>query len=261
MLNIGPSRRERRPECVDVQSGSDYLRKLVRFAVRRYRFHVHANGDSPKGFVLIAVAYGVGLASGLRPVLTFHAGISQRFFPRKSLPWRIFFRLFFGLPSRVICNSDAVRRAITAYGISEAKVHAIPAFTTRYVEDLDTEEPLPTSISSFLARHSPVLACYAYFRPEFELDSLLRAVAAARRDYDDLGLVLIGHLQGHEPVAALARELGIANRVHFAGDLPHGQFLATMREVDLCIRTHTRDGVSSSVLEALALGTPVLACR
>lgn len=261
VLNIGPSRRQVRPDCVDVQGPFDYLRKLVRFAGRGYRFHVHTNGDSWKGFLVTIGALAVGRLFGPPPALTFHAGLEQRFFPRRTLPYRLLFRVLFGLPDAIVCNSEPVKRAIVGYGIDPSSVHVIPAFSRRYVEEGEISPAPPPEIEAFLGSHSPCLVCYAYYRPEFRLAQLFRVLRSLARDWPDLGLVMVGHLEGDEPFRELAARLDLSDRILFAGDLPHGDFLATLRAADVYVRTHLRDGVSSSVLEALALDTPVVAAE
>lgn len=261
VLNIGPSRRQVRPGCIDVQGPFDYLRKLLRFAGRGYRFHVHTNGDSWKGFLVTIGALAVGRLSGRPPVLTFHAGLEQRFFPRRTLPFRLLFRVLFGLPDDIICNSEPVKRAIVGYGVDPSDVHVIPAFSQRYVEAGEISSAPPPEIEAFIGSRSPCLVCYAYYRPEFRLEQLFRVLRSLAGDWPDLGLVMVGHLEGHEPYRELAAEMDLQDRILFAGDLPHGDFLATLRAADAYVRTHLRDGVSSSVLEAVALGTPVVAAE
>lgn len=261
VLNIGPSRRQVRPGCVDVQGPIDYLRKLVRFARQGYRFHVHTNGDSWKGFLVSTGALVVGRLFSPPPVLTFHAGMEQRYFPRRSLQYRLLFRLLFGLPGAVVCNSEPVKDAIAGYGIDPSRIHAIPAFSRRYVEEGEISSEPPPDVRAFAASHSPLLVCYAYYRPEFELDKLLHVLRSLAKEWPEIGLVMVGHLDGHDPYLELAAELDVSGHVLFTGDLTHGDFLATLQAGDVYVRTHLRDGVSSSVLEALALGTPVVAAE
>ena len=50
-------------------------------------------------------------------------------------------------------------------------------------------------------------------------------------------------------------------RVCIVDDLDHDQFLTALSRSVIYVRTPTSDGVSSSVLEALALGVPVVAAE
>src|SRR4051812_17994822 len=56
VLNINENRKQKNANCIDVQNGPDFLRKLARFALKGYKFHVHFNALSPKGFLLSIVA-------------------------------------------------------------------------------------------------------------------------------------------------------------------------------------------------------------
>jgi glycosyltransferase involved in cell wall biosynthesis len=59
----------------------------------------------------------------------------------------------------------------------------------------------------------------------------------------------------HDALAAR----GVTGAVLVAGNLPHAQFLTALARSDVFVRTHLRDGVCSSVMEALTLGIPVVA--
>ncbi len=59
----------------------------------------------------------------------------------------------------------------------------------------------------------------------------------------------------------LIKELQLEESVYFTGDLEHDTFLTILSKSSLYLRTHFKDGVSSSVLEALSLRVPVVACE
>lgn len=260
VLDIGPGRKQRREGCIDVQNGRDYLIKLIRHAARGYRFHVHVNGDSPKGLVLAFAALIVGAFSGRRGVLTFHAGVNQRFFPRRSRPWRLLFWSLFTLPAAVVCNSEPVRQEILRYSDRPGRVHAIPAFSEQYLTQGKSREDLPDDVEAFCERHALLLMCYAYDRPEFMLEQLVRVFGRVLETGEELpGLLVVGDPNGYPELEQLVRSLALSNHVHFSGNLPRPQFLAALEQADVYVRTHLRDGVSSSVLEALAHNTIVVA--
>jgi glycosyltransferase involved in cell wall biosynthesis len=53
--------------------------------------------------------------------------------------------------------------------------------------------------------------------------------------------------------------MGLEKHVLLAGDLPHDEFMTLMTRARLYLRTPKKDGVCSSVLEALSLNVPVVA--
>lgn len=258
VLNIGRSRRIRSPEYVDVQSGLDYVRKVVRYARAGYLFHTHLNGDSPKGLLLALIAELASLLVRRRGVLTFHAGPEQRFFPRRrSRLMAPFYRLAFAIPRVIICNSAAVREAIAGYGIAPAKVVVIPAFSRQYLDYRPVA--LPPACDAFMGRHRWVAVAYFFHRPEFFVESMIDAFGRLARSHADVGFVLVGGDAASPVITAMLEQAGIRGRTYQAGDLSHDAFMSLLSRAQVFVRTPKKDGVCSSVLEALSLGVPVVA--
>ena len=256
VLDIGPGRDLPKPGCIHVRNGWDYLRKLVSYRMRGFRFQPHVNGDSWKGYLLAMAAVLVGRLTAKPAVLMFHAGNDQIFFPRKRGIWFRAFRFLFRLSGEIICNSELVREAILRYGIAPEKVH--PVFSADYVAR-EATVPIPPDVETFFRGHQPRLVSYALFRPEFTVEALLAAFCELRRAHPGAGLVICGPIAVPEDVRQLLRRLEIESSVLIAGNLPHAEFLSTLRRADLFIRSAVKDGQCASVLEALTLGIPVVA--
>jgi glycosyltransferase involved in cell wall biosynthesis len=263
VLNIGMSRKIPSAEYETVLGGFDYLRKVWRFTRRGYVAHVHANGTSPKGFALAIAAQVINLLSGRRSFLTFHAGIRQIYFPRErsGLLTPVFWTLF-TLPRWIICNSVEVKAKIVEYGIDPAKIVPIPAFSPQYLES--SLGQLPPEVEAFYARFPHVVFCYLKMRPLFYPEQTIDGFAQLAERRKGVGLILCGIAGNMEPGIWPAVQERIArarlqDRVLIVEDLPHDQFLQALGRASVCLRTHVSDGVCSSVLEALALGVPVVA--
>lgn len=95
----------------------------------------------------------------------------------------------------------------------------------------------------------------------------LRAVARLARDHPRLRYVLVGDGPLRAELEALARQLGIASRVRFAGALPHEAVRDELARAHLYCQPSVRgrDGAEESqglaVVEAQACGLPVVASR
>jgi glycosyltransferase involved in cell wall biosynthesis len=244
-------------ECDTVEGAIDYAVKLARHRLRGYTFHAHVNGDSWKGYLLALAAVLLGRGTGKPAVLTFHAGPSQEYFPRSSGAWRLAFQLLFKASGHVICNHEPVRELIVGYGVRPDRVHAIPAFSVQYGEP--SHAVLPSAVEAFISAHSPVVFSYALLRPEFTMDLLLDAVQDLRHRHPKLGLLLVGPPAVPAEFQDALAARGVTGAVLVAGNLPHAQFLTALARSDVFVRTHLRDGVCSSVMEALTLGIPVVA--
>jgi glycosyltransferase involved in cell wall biosynthesis len=93
---------------------------------------------------------------------------------------------------------------------------------------------------------------------------LVEGFARFAAQHPAAGLVLCG-VAGHvDPgiwpaVEDRIARLGIGSRVLVVDDLPHAAFIQALGRAGVYLRTHVSDGVCSSVMEALALGVPVVA--
>jgi glycosyltransferase involved in cell wall biosynthesis len=264
VLNVGSNRRIPSTEYESVMSGVDLLRKLWMYSAKGFVVHAHTNGDSVKGALLALIAELVNLAFGRRCFLTFHAGVIQRYFPQNRAWWLVpLYWLLFTIPARIICNSEAVRERIRAYGIPGPKIIAIPAFSRQYLDFTPVE--LPSVLATFFRQFPHIVFTYARMRPLFFPLTMIDGVARVMANRADVGLVLCGGLTNMEEglwpqVQARVEAHGISDRICFVDDLEHDLFLTALQKAAVYLRTHISDGVASSVLESLALGVPVVAC-
>lgn len=259
VLNISPfSRKIPSTEYIRTLNGLDYVCKLLYFRLIGYKFHMHLNGDSPKGFILTILAEIISLITFRRATITFHAGPFQKFFPRESAPLLIpVFKFIFRCADKIICNDINVKEKIIEYGIRENKIHTIPAFSKQYLDFKYVR--LNEKIQHFIETREPIIGVYVFFRPEFFIDHLILGISKLIKYYPKLGLVIIGDEKGAGETKKLIQKLNINHNVYFAGDQPHSHFLTIISKCDVYLRTPIKDGVSSSVLEVLSLGIPVVA--
>jgi glycosyltransferase involved in cell wall biosynthesis len=98
-----------------------------------------------------------------------------------------------------------------------------------------------------------VLAFVGRFGPQKALDVALEAVAQV----DGVTLVLAGDGEGRRELELQARPLG--DRVRFLGALPRERALELLAAADASLLTSAWENLPHTVLEALAVGTPVIA--
>jgi glycosyltransferase involved in cell wall biosynthesis len=265
VLNTGVSRAIPSDEYETVLSGRDFVRKVWRYSRSGFIVHAHANGDAWKGLLLALAAELLNLASGHRCYLTFHAGAIQRYFPCERNRWLVpLFWMVFAIPRRIICNSDAVKACIVRYGVPADKIVPIPAFSRQYLEF--TPAQLPENVCRFTRQYPATVFTYVRMRPLFFPTTLVEGMARVMAQRPDVGLVLCGG-KGHmdegvwPAVEAAIQRHHLDHRICFLDDLDHDAFLTMLQHSALYLRTPITDGVAASVLEALALGIPVVACE
>ena len=77
----------------------------------------------------------------------------------------------------------------------------------------------------------------------------------------DVRLTMVGDGPDLEWCRALARQLGVSDRVEFTGRVPHDEVRRLAAEHAIFLFTSIRDTFGGQVAEAAALGTPVVAIR
>jgi glycosyltransferase involved in cell wall biosynthesis len=92
-----------------------------------------------------------------------------------------------------------------------------------------------------------------------QIDVLLRAVAKLSTRHPDIAIDIIGRGADRERLEGIARGVGVGERTKFLGfveDEERDRLLAAARA---CVCPSTKEGWGLTVIEANALGTPVVA--
>jgi glycosyltransferase involved in cell wall biosynthesis len=107
---------------------------------------------------------------------------------------------------------------------------------------------------------SPRLLWMRTFHPVYNPQMALRVLARLRQEGLEATLVMAGQEKGLGPaVAALARELGVSPAVRFPGFLEMEGKAREGDAADLFLNTNSVDNMPVSVVEACAMGLPVVA--
>lgn len=170
------------------------------------------------------------------------------------------------LPQRTICLSDHVARFIEQHGrVRREKLVRIyygldPAPFEHAAADPLARRDARAELG--IAPDEVVFICVARFAPQKAHDVLLRAHAELLRSAPRARLLLVGDDpfgDGRRRAEQLARELGLGERVLFAGirrDVP--RLLAAS---DVFVMCSLWEGLGLVFLEAMSAGLPVVATR
>jgi glycosyltransferase involved in cell wall biosynthesis len=149
----------------------------------------------------------------------------------------------------IVPVSRKVGTEIEAIGVSGERLHVIHNGV-----DVDEFSPGPAKRASFGLPDEPFMLLFAgdLRVSRKNLDAVLRALVSTPQH---VHLVVAGILR-NSPYPALARELGVADRVHFVDlikDMP-----GLMRSVDVFVFPSRYEAMSLVMLEALAAALPVV---
>lgn len=88
------------------------------------------------------------------------------------------------------------------------------------------------------------------------VDGILRALQGLPADCH---LIVCGDGEELENWQRLAKELGVADRVTWAGNVPHGKVLEHIRAADVFLLNSNYEGLSHTLLEVMYVGCPIVA--
>jgi glycosyltransferase involved in cell wall biosynthesis len=193
-------------------------------------------------------------------VLVFGSGFAPQYIRNANIVSRFLIELTIGMAGKIICRNEAMRDALASKGAQQGKVIILEGFLGIASS---IEAACPEGLKAFVETHSPILGATVSvphsgaLEPEYGVDEAVEALHVLRQVYPRLGLIVIG-----ADALAGSRIYGIekvGDHVLFTGPLPHGAVLNVMRKLTVFLRPTCTDGDSSSVREALAVGTPVVA--
>jgi glycosyltransferase involved in cell wall biosynthesis len=105
------------------------------------------------------------------------------------------------------------------------------------------------------------LVCVGRLSPEKGQAGLLEAFAKLRDRHPELRLRLVGDGPDRDALEKHAQKLGLGDAVTFVGRLPEEQTLVEIVEGDLLVLPSFMEGLPIVLMEAMALGVPVIASR
>lgn len=209
-----------------------YLRRLR----RTFPFDlVHAHNAVPAGDAVLRARTGKPL------VVSVHGGDVLFTAPRYPAGREAVARTY-GAARLVLANSAGIERAARDLGAANARVlrlgSDLPPKTGRHAACT------LVTVGNLIARkrHADVL----------------RAMWLLRERWPDLRYLVVGDGPERGGLERLARELGVAERVQFTGQLPHDEALRTAREGTIFVMPSTEEAFGVAYIEAMAAGLPAI---
>jgi glycosyltransferase involved in cell wall biosynthesis len=187
---------------------------------------------------------------------------SQRWWKNVHRPaLRIANRIAYRFAHRVLANSPAVAEQVIDHEhVSRARVCMVPNFVDesafasldpRLASDLRRDLRLDAGVVS--------IGIVANLYPVKNHAMLLRAVARFAPRWPSARVVLIGDGGERAGLEEMARSMGIADQVHFAGRRSHVPGLQGL--FDIVVLCSFEEGFPNTIVEAMASARPVVATK
>ncbi len=162
---------------------------------------------------------------------------------------------FWKRADRVVAISGAVRDVLVRDGIPSERIPVIHSGI-----DLDTlahVSPLGARAAHGLPVESPLVIAVGQLEPSKDHQTLLAAAAHLHQSHPDLHWAIAGRGPLERTLREDIRARGLADRVHLLGQLADP--LPLMAAADLFVTSSRDEGLGTAMLDAMALGRPVVA--
>ena len=150
----------------------------------------------------------------------------------------------------VFCPSAYLREVALGWGLDSARVTVLPNPAPE-IPELPSREALRADLG--IAGDALVFA--GRLGPQKALDVGLAALSQA----DGVTLVVVGDGPERAALERTAAELGLDSRVEFRGSVPRSEVLRLFRAADASLLPSAWENFPHTVVEALAVGCPVIA--
>jgi glycosyltransferase involved in cell wall biosynthesis len=237
-------------------------------AHRRRRYELIEIHSLPDYLVLAALPLKL---SGVPVLLDLHEAMPEFFrsrFPKAANPisyglLRLQEKLSIAVANEVLTVNEPLAERLRGLGTNPDRLTVI-----LNSPDLHLFDPEAHPARRFMADGTLRLVYTGALTPTYELDVVLRAIASIRESRPELTLraSFYGRGDAQPALEALARELGIADRVEFPGRIPIEKVPAVVAGSDVGVAPTRLDpftgmSLSTKALEYAAMNKPVVASR
>jgi glycosyltransferase involved in cell wall biosynthesis len=219
---------------------------------------IHAHAPLPSGHaaMLLSAELGIPYVVSVHGLDVFSTGQTAS----RAGEWsRRLSQRVYRSSRRVICVSEHVRELVLE-GMRRS------CRTSVVYNGVDPELFSPGSEAgsegkSEAASGDPLILSVGNLIPIKGHDLLIRAVGALVSEFPRISLEIIGDGPEHGSLRALAQQLQILDRVHFAGRQSRRQVADAMRRCTVFALPSRYEGLGCVYLEAMSVGKPVIGCR
>ncbi len=209
--------------------------------IRRYINHIHP--DIIVGYRMNS--YGImAVQSGFHPVVVIAQG-SDIFYPGDPKINRYMLKYVSSKADLVHVWGSHMLAKLLEYGVDSRKIFVLP-------KGIDTQVFKPLSQNK--QRKSNVIISTRQLRESYNHACLLNAMVLVAEKVKDAQCIFCGNGEYKNRLKKMCKELKIEGNVEFIGRREHSDVAILLANSDVYVSMQPTDGVSASLLEAMACG-------
>ena len=213
---------------------------------------VHSHWILPQGFAAALSCKSLKIPH----VLSVHGSDIFALQTRMLVPFK---RTALRLADAVTANSTATREAVLRLAPGLNEVCKIPMGASR------PPAPMPSLVadlrSRYRRRNGPMLIFVGRVVEEKGVADLIHAISLLVRSLPDVTALIVGEGQDRRRMESLVHELGVANRVTFAGWVAPDLVPCYLQAADIFVGPSWTEAQGLTLIEAMLSRTPVIATR
>lgn len=225
------------------------MRQVIKLHKKNPFDIVHIHGD------FIEAYFGGKLSRKLNipTVITIHAGLNQRLLKPKNAG-------YLKNISKIICVSEEIAGDLGKIGVPKEKITVISSGI--YLIEFNSADE--SKISELRNKYGkPILISVGVLRISKGHKYLIEAYKQLKPKYVSLSLIIIGSGPEEKKLKYAAENL---SGIYFLGRQNHGKIVEYLKAADIFVLPsidlpQDREGMPTSVMEAMAAGLPVVATR
>lgn len=154
--------------------------------------------------------------------------------------------------TRVVVPSEYLKKIVIAWGVPEQNIEVIC--------NAVSPEALGTVPDAVVSLSKPRIVSAGRLVPWKRFDGIIDAVAQLRKEESLTSLTIVGDGPLRAEIEKYAQNK-LGDSYVILGMLPHADTLAVIKDADVFVLNSSYEGLSHLLIEALALGVPIVATR
>jgi len=238
------------------------LFKIFRYTHSGDIIHKHSVLTSyPDKYLIKTFLWLVGIKK-LKWIETVHDGTLVARFAEFPYSIKKQFPVYLSKAEKIITIGQKLRKFLISIGIQEEKI--VVSNPLLPLQIIPNEAKLPQSVRPFFESHSPIITTIGPFHYWYDFKTIVQAFLLLKHEYPQAGLIIVNMLftrdsEYEKEVKALIKKS--PRDISVISNLEQKMLFSVLRNSNLFIRGVAQESFGISRIEALLMGTPVVATK